>query len=83
MGAALGGFAMPIIGSVVSSLIGGALTKKPSAPAATPAPTVASPTPMPDPMVQKSKQRRQAASMFSDQMGAADTVLTGGSDTLG
>ena len=71
-----------IASAAASSLIGSALTKKPKATTAPP-PVVTPPTEMPDPLAQKAVQRRKAAKMYEGQLTAANTVLTGNSDTLG
>lgn len=68
------------IGAATSALVGGMLTKKPATPEA---PKVEPPTPMPDPMAQKAVARRKQALSMSNQLTSANTVLTGGSDTLG
>lgn len=71
-----------ILGAVASSVVSNMMSKKDKAPAAA-APKVESPTLMPDPMAQKAQERRKAAVSLSRQLNAADTVLTGDSNTLG
>ena len=83
MEAAVGSLFAPLMGTVVSTLVGGLMGGKPKESAPAPIPTVAPPTAMPDPLAQKAQARRKAAVFDSQRMGAADTVLTGGSDKLG
>jgi len=73
-----------ILPAVVSSLVGGAVSKlfadKPDTP---PPPEVAPPVAMPDPMQDKARARRKTALSMSRQLSAANTVLTGGDSKLG
>lgn len=69
-----------ILGGAASALVGGLFSKKAPTPAA---PAVTPPTVMPDPMIQKAQQRRKAASLYGQQLTAENTILSGGSDTLG
>ena len=71
-----------VVGALASNVVGGLINKKDKAPAVA-APKVETPTLMPDPMAQKAQERRKAAVSLSRQLNAADTVLTGDSNTLG
>ncbi len=74
-------FVLPaLLSGAASALVGGLFNKKPDD---IPMPTVEKPTAMPDPMAQKSKARRKAALFAGQQLSAANTVLSGGNDTLG
>ena len=65
-----------VIGSVVSSAASKWFADKPDTP---PPPTVEPPVAMPDPMQDKARARRKTALSMSQQLSAANTVLTGDS----